>query len=110
MASSLAREHTDSLDLLSYSVRVAPGVNYNLSTKGRIELAPFVLNVSEYADRSLFLQMAEGFPTGTHWGGRIKVDIGISDTFSFKVIGQAEFREHDENRYFLRSELTSKFQ
>lgn len=110
LASSLAREHTDSLDLLSYSVRVAPGVNYSLSTRGRLELAPFVLNVSEYADRSLFLQMAEGFPTGTHWGGRIKVDIGISDTFSFKVIGQAEFREHDENRYFLRSELTSNFQ
>lgn len=110
VASSIAREHSDSLDLLSYSVRVSPGVNYSLPAKGRIEFAPFVLKVSEYANRSLFLQMAEGFPIGTHWGGRIKVEIGISDTFSFKVIGQAEFREHDENRYFLRSELTSRFQ
>lgn len=109
LTSSVAREQADSLDLLSYSVRVAPGVNYSLSTKGRIELSPFVLNVSENENRSLFLQMAEGFPTGTHWGGRIRVDIGISDTFSFKVTGQAEFREHDENRYFLRSELTSTF-
>ncbi|MBK7091611.1 MAG: hypothetical protein IPH59_07815 [bacterium] len=110
VSSSIAREHADSLDLLAYSVRVAPGVNYSLSTRGRVELSPFVLNVSEYADRSLFLQMAEGFPTGTHWGGKIRIDIGISDTFSFKIIGQAEFREHDENRYFLRSELTSTFQ
>ncbi len=110
LTASIAREHADSLDLLAYSVRFAPGINYNLSSRGRVELSPFVLNVSEYADRSLFLQMAEGFPTGTHWGGRFKVDIGISDTFSFKVIGQAEFREHDENRYFLRSELISRFQ
>lgn len=110
VASSVARERADSLDLLSYSVRVEPGVNYSLSSKGRVELSSFVLNVSEYAGRTLFLQMAEGFPTGTHWGGRIKVDIGISDSFSFKVIGQAEFRGHDENRYFLRSELISKFQ
>ena len=108
--STLAREHADSLDLLSYSIRVAPGVNYNLSQQGRIEFAPFVLNVSEYAGRAVFLQMAEGFPVGTHWGGRIKIDIGLSESFSFKVFGQAEVREHEENRYFLRSELVSKFQ
>ncbi|MGB5137158.1 MAG: hypothetical protein WBP29_01350 [Candidatus Zixiibacteriota bacterium] len=110
MNSTIAREHADSLDLLAYSVRVAPGLNYNLSQNGRIEFAPFVLNVSEHSDRTVFLQMAEGFPTGTHWGGRVKIDIGLSESFSFKVFGQAEIRENEENRYFLRSELVSKFQ
>ena len=108
--SSLAREHADSLDLLSYSVRIAPGISYNLSQQGRIEFAPFVLNVTEFAGRAVFLQMAEGFPVGTHWGGRIKIDIGLSESFSFKVFGQAEIREREDNRYFLRSELVSKFQ
>ncbi len=109
LATAFSREHADSMDLLTYSIRVSPGINYNISSRGRCELSTFVLNVSEYSERPIFLQMAEGFPAGTHWGGRIKIDIGLSDKFSFKVIGQAEQREHDENRYFLRSELISKF-
>ncbi len=107
---ALARERADSLELESVSWRIAPGLNCNLGTKGRIEAAIFGLQVSEKEDRRVLLQMAEGFPTGMHYGGRIKVDIKLSETFVFKVLGNCELREGEPNRYFLRSELVSRFE
>jgi len=110
LAATFAREHADSLDLESTSWRIAPGLNCNLGAAGRIEAAIFGLQVSERSDRAVLLQMAEGFSTGTHYGGRIKVDIKLSETFVFKVLGNCELRAGEPNRYFLRSELVSRFE
>lgn len=110
LTTTLVREHADSLRLESTSLRIAPGLNCNLSTAGRIEAAIFGLQVSERSDRKVLLQMAEGFPAGRHYGGRIKVDIKLSETFVFAVLGNCELREGEPNRYFLRSELVSRFE
>jgi hypothetical protein len=106
----LARERADSLELKVHTYRVNPRISYNLSAKGRIEFSAFAFQVSESRGRSVLLQMAEGFPTGANFGGNVKVDIRVSENFSLKIIGQGELRHGEANRYFLRSELVTRFQ
>ncbi len=107
---SCARERSDSLGLESVSIKISPGVNCNLGGGGRIEFSSFVLAISESSDRPILLQMAEGFPIGTHAGGRLRVELTLSKSFVFKVLANCEIREGEADRYFLRSELISKFE
>jgi hypothetical protein len=106
----LDKEKADSLALRVTTLRVTPKVNYNLPGKGRVETSVFVLNVSEADRRTILLQMADGFPVGTHLGGTILVDFSFADNFSFRLTGQGEIREGEKDRYFLRTELLSRFQ
>ncbi len=107
---SCARERSDSLGLESVSIKVSPGINCNLGSKGRLEFASFVLSISESFNRPILLQMAEGFPVGTHAGGRLRVELNLTRSFVFKVLANCEIREGEADRYFLRSELISKFE
>jgi hypothetical protein len=104
------KEKADSLTLRVTTLRATPKVNYNLSGKGRVETSVFVLRVTEADKRTILLQMADGFPVGTHLGGTILVDFSFADNFSFRLTGQGEIREGEKNRYFLRTELLSRFQ
>jgi hypothetical protein len=106
----LGREKADSLSLRVTTLRVTPKVNYNLSSKGRVETSVFVLHVAEADRRTILRQMADGFPVGTHLGGTILVDVSFADNFSFRLTGQGEIREREKDRYFLRTELLSRFQ
>jgi hypothetical protein len=106
----LGKEKTDSLALRVTTIRFTPKANYNLSSRGRVETAVFVLHVDEANCRTILLQMADGFPVGTHLGGTILVDFSFADNFSFRLTGQGEIREGEKNRYFLRTELISRFQ
>jgi hypothetical protein len=106
----LGKERADSLALRVTTLRATPKVNYNLSGKGRVETSVFVLHVTEADRRTILLQMADGFPVGTHLGGTILVDVSFADNFSFRLTGQGEIREGEKDRYFLRTELLSRFQ
>jgi hypothetical protein len=103
-------ERADSMSLRVTTLRATPKANYNLSSKGRVETSVFVLRVTEADRRTILLQMADGFPVGTHLGGTILVDFGFADNFSFRLTGQGEIREGEKDRYFLRTELLSRFQ
>jgi hypothetical protein len=109
-AIELGKEKADSLSLRVTTLRATPKVNYNLSGKGRVETSVFVLRVTEADGRTILLQMADGFPVGTHLGGTILVDFSFADNFSFRLTGQGEIREGEKDRYFLRTELLSRFQ
>ncbi len=104
------RERADSLEFDVRSLRVTPSIAYAVVNRGRIELSVFALQVSEAREQELIIQLAEGFPRGNNGGGRIRVDIAIADNFSLKIYGHGEIRAGERNRYFLRSELISKFQ
>jgi hypothetical protein len=106
----LGKEKADSLTLRVTTLRATPKVNYNLSSKGRVETSVFVLHVTEADRRTILLQMADGFPVGTHLGGTILADFRFADNFSFRLTGQGEVREGEKDRYFLRTELLSRFQ
>jgi hypothetical protein len=110
VAVELGKEKTDSLMLRVTTLRATPKVNYNLSGKGRVETFAFVLRVAEADGRAVLLQMADGFPVGTHFGGTILVDFSFAYNFSFRLTGQGEIREGEKDRYFLRTELLSRFQ
>jgi hypothetical protein len=105
-----SRERSDSLALIANSIRVTTSVNYSLSTKGRVEMSAFVYRISESNGRNILLQMANGFPVGTNLGGNVKIDFSIAENFSLKILGQTEIRAGEKNRYFLRTELISRFQ
>ncbi|MCK4857942.1 MAG: hypothetical protein KAT58_08245, partial [candidate division Zixibacteria bacterium] len=105
----LATERSDSLDLRVRLLRVAPEAAYHLGSSGRLVVSTFLFQVSEAADQPILLQMADGYPRGTHFGGNLKVDIRMADNFDLKLTARGEIRHGEKNRYYLKSELVSRF-
>ncbi len=106
----IGRENSDSMSLRATTLRITPKVNYNLVGRGRIETTVFMLQVIEAANRPILLQMADGFPTGANFGGTILIDFSFAENFSFRLTGQGDIRHGEPGRYFLRTELISRFQ
>lgn len=107
---AIGRQREDSLDLSLTMVRLTQEVAYKLEGLGRIDASAFLMQVE--SDTSLVLprQLADGFPLGTNLGGRLRVDFQVARNFSLKVSATGELRDGEDNRYYLRSELVSRFE
>jgi hypothetical protein len=106
----IQREKADSLQLRVWAVTARPELSYKLSGIGRISFRSFILSVSEDEDRSIIRELAQGFPVGLNLGGEAGIELRVSDTFDFKLSARGELRDGEDNRYYLRSELMSRFE
>jgi hypothetical protein len=105
----LGREWTDSLNLIATTYKLGPRIAYSLTNLGRVTFASSVYEVREKHDRPLLLEMADGFPVGTNYTGSVNIDFRVADNFDFKLAAQGDVRAGQDNRYFLRTELISRF-
>lgn len=105
----LGRESADSLSLRLVALRAEPQVSYNLTNVGRVLVSIFAYSINEEEGRAVLREMADGFPEGANFGGRASVDLRIAGNFDFRLSANGEIRDGENNRYYLRSELISRF-
>lgn len=105
----LGREWTDSLNLRATTYKLGPKIAYSLTNLGRVTLASSIYEVREKKGRPLLLEMADGFPVGTNYTGNVNIDFRVAENFDFKLAAQGEIRAGQDNRYYLRTELISRF-
>jgi hypothetical protein len=110
LETEFGRESSDSLNLELETYKLANEIAYRLPDIGRASLRFFTFIVGEEQDRLILVELADGFPVGTNFGGRVSVDFHLGRSFSIDVSARGEIRDGEDNRYFLKSELVSRFQ
>ncbi|MFH2055891.1 MAG: hypothetical protein ABIJ61_08030 [bacterium] len=106
----IGHESEDSLHLSLLTYRVSQEIAYKVQGLGRVDATAFLYQVQSDTLRNLPRQLADGFPIGTNLGARLRADFQIAGNFSLKISATGELRDGEDNRYYLRSELTSRFE